>query len=70
MGYDPGAITHTGTITTTGTTITLSGAAQTVVTGTAGVGDNSATWDPALAVAVPASAVGAPYSGTLTQSVS
>jgi hypothetical protein len=69
VGYDPGTITTTGTITATGTPITLSGTAATVVTGTAGVGDNTARWDPTLSVAVPASAVGGIYTGTLTQSV-
>lgn len=68
--YDPGTITTTGTITATGTPVTLSNSAQTVVTGSAGVGDNTASWDPTIAVAVPASAVGGLYSGTLTQSVS
>jgi hypothetical protein len=70
VSYTPGAITTTGTITATGFAITLSGTPQTVVTGTAGVGDNSASWDPALSVAVPAAAVTGTYSGTLTQSVS
>jgi hypothetical protein len=70
VGYDPGSITTTGTITVTGTPITLSGTATPVVDGTAGVGNNTATWNPALAVAVPASAVGGIYTGTLTQSVS
>lgn len=70
VGYDPGSITTTGTITATGTPITLSGTATPVVTGTAGVGDNTATWDPTISVAVPASAVGGAYTGTLTQSVS
>jgi hypothetical protein len=69
VGYDPGSITTTGTITATGTPITLSGTAAPVVTGTAGVGDNTATWNPTLSVAVPASAVGGIYTGTLTQSV-
>ncbi len=50
-------------------TITLSGTAAPVVDGTAGVGNNSATWDPTIAVAVPATAVGGAYTGTLTQSV-
>jgi hypothetical protein len=69
--YDPGSITSTtGTITVTpASAITLSGTAQTVVTGTDGVGNNTATWDPTLAVAVPAAAVGGVYTGTLTQSV-
>jgi hypothetical protein len=70
VGYNPGSITTTGTITATGTPITLSGTAAPVVTGTAGVGNNTATWNPALAVAVPAAAVGGTYTGTLTQSVS
>jgi hypothetical protein len=70
--YDSGTPTTTGTITATGTggPIALSNGAQTVVTGTAGVGDNTATWDPTVAVAIPAAAVGGPYTGTLTHSVS
>jgi hypothetical protein len=77
VGYTVGPITTTGTITATATNRPagtaagdLSGAAQAVVTGTAGVGDNTAGWDPAISVAVPASAVGGIYTGTLTQSVS
>jgi hypothetical protein len=77
VGYAVGPITTTGTITATGTSLPagvvagdLSGTAQPVVTGTAGVGDNSATWDPTLSVAVPASAVGGAYTGTITHSVS
>jgi hypothetical protein len=68
--YTPGTITTTGTITATGTAITLSNGDQTVVTGTAGVGDNTASWNPAIAVAIPAAAVGGVYTGTLAQSVS
>jgi hypothetical protein len=70
VGYSPGTITTTGTITATPTAITLSGTAQPVVTGTAGVGDNTASWNPTLTVSVPASAVGGAYTGTLTESVS
>jgi hypothetical protein len=68
--YDPGVITTTGTITATGTGITLSGTPEPVVRGTAGTGDNTASWDPTIAVTVPASAVVGTYTGTLTQSVS
>jgi hypothetical protein len=68
--YSPGTPYTTGTITATPTNITLTGGAQTVVAGTAGVGNNTATWNPAIAVAVPAAAVGGLYTGTLTQSVS
>jgi hypothetical protein len=67
--YTPGAITTTGTVTATGTAITLSGTPQTVVTAT-GSGNSTASWDPTIAVAVPAAAVGGTYTGTLTQSVS
>lgn len=68
--YTPGTITTTGTITTNGTTVPLSGAPQTVVAGTAGIGDNSASWNPVLAVAVPGTNVIGVYAGTLTESVS
>ena len=68
--YSPGTITTTGTITATPTDITLDGEPQTVVAGTAGVGNNTASWNPTVAVAVPAAAVGGTYTGTLTQSVS
>lgn len=67
--YTPGAITTTGTLTATGSVITLSGAPQTVVTAS-GSGNNTASWDPTIAVAVPAAAVGGTYTSILTQSVS
>jgi hypothetical protein len=69
VGYNPGSITTTGTITATGTPITLANTPAPVVTGTAGVGNNTASWNPNIAVAVPAAAVGGTYTGTLTQSV-
>ncbi|MFD8756002.1 hypothetical protein ACFV0O_34255 [Kitasatospora sp. NPDC059577] len=67
--YSVGAVTTTGTITATPTNITLSNSPQTVVTGSSGVGDNTATWDPTVSISVPASAVSGSYSGTLTHSV-
>lgn len=70
VNYNPGEITTTGTITATGTTVTLSGSPQAVVTGTAGVGNNTASWDPGMVVSVPNGNVGGVYTGTLTQSVS
>jgi hypothetical protein len=74
VSYDPGTITTTGVITATGTTIALANSQvpaldNTVVAGTDGIGDNSATWDPIISVAVPAGAVAGAYTGTLTQSV-
>jgi hypothetical protein len=68
--YAPGSVTTTGVITVTTTNITLSNSPQTVLTGSGGVGDNTASWNPSVAVSVPASAVGGTYTGTLTQSVS
>ncbi|MDH6124622.1 hypothetical protein P3T39_001564 [Kitasatospora sp. GP82] len=41
----------------------------TAFTLTAGVGNNSASWNPTLVVAVPAAAVGGNYTGTVTHSV-
>ena len=70
VAYTVGPITTTGTISTLGTDIlALSGTATPVVAGTAGVGDNGATWTPTISVAVPAGAVAGGYSGTITQSV-
>jgi hypothetical protein len=68
--YQPGTITTTGTITVTPTNLTLANTAQSAVTGSDGVGDNTASWDPSVGVAVPASAVAGVYTGTLTHSVS
>jgi len=66
--YDPVLVTSTGTITTSEAPITLSTAGQTIVSGTAGVGDNSASWSPTESVAIPASAVHGLYTSTLTES--
>lgn len=69
--YTASTLSHTGTITVTATppTLALSNTATPDVYGTAGIGDNSATWNPTIAVAVPAAAVAGTYTGTLTQSV-
>ncbi|MFH8388137.1 hypothetical protein [Streptomyces sp. NPDC018036] len=67
--YTPGSVTTTGTITATPTAVTLSNSSQVVLTGSAGVGDNTATWNPTVAVSVPAGSIGGNYTGTLTQSV-
>jgi hypothetical protein len=69
VGYDPGTITPTGTVTVTGIPITLAGTPAPVVGGTGVIGDNTATWNPTLSVAVPANAVSGTYTGVLTQSV-
>lgn len=53
---------------TAGDAVALS-TSPTAMSLTAGVGDNSATWDPTLVVTPPTSAVGGLYSGTVTHSV-
>lgn len=69
--YTGGSFTPSGTISVSATplTLTLSNDATSDVYGTAGVGDNSATWNPTLDVAIPGTAVGGTYTGTVTQSV-
>lgn len=69
VSYTPGTVTTTGTVTATPSSITLSNDSQTVLTATGIIGDNTASWDPSLGVAVPASAVGGVYTATLTHSV-
>lgn len=68
--YSPGTITTTGTITVTPTPVTLSNSAQPTLTGSAGVGDNTASWNPTVSINIPASAIGGLYTGTVTHSVS
>jgi hypothetical protein len=69
--YTTGTVAHTGTVTTAASgPFTLSGAPQTVVAATGINGNDTATWNPALTVDVPAGAVGGVYTATLTHSVS
>ena len=68
--YAPGVISKTGTVTTAASDITLTTSPQTVVAASAGVGNNTASWNPTISVAVPSTAVGGAYTSTLTQSVS
>jgi hypothetical protein len=70
VDYAPGTITTTGGITATPHNITLDHEATLVVAGTAGVGNNTASWNPTLTVHVPVQAVTGTYTGTLIQSVS
>ena len=67
--YTTGTATRTGVVVVTPVpTLTLAVASQTVVTG-AGVGNNSAAWNPTVAIAVPAAAVTGLYTGTISHSV-
>jgi hypothetical protein len=70
VDYALGAITKSGNITTTGFGITMSNSPQTVVTGSSGVGNNSASWDPTITVHVPDAAVNGTYAGIIAHSVS
>jgi hypothetical protein len=63
--------TTTGSATFTPTPVTvLSGLPQAVVTATSANGDNSATWNPQIQVAVPIMAVVGTYTAVITNSVS
>jgi hypothetical protein len=50
--------------------LALTGAAQTLVTAIAVVGNNSATFNPSIAVTVPSNATAGTYTGVITQTVS
>jgi hypothetical protein len=66
------ATTGTGTFTpgqaTSGDEVGL-GSSRTAFTETAGVGNNSASWNPTIDVDTPAAAVAGTYTGTVTHSV-
>jgi hypothetical protein len=69
--YAPGTVTTTGTVTTSeADSATLSNGAQDVVGGSLIEGDNTATWDATVVVAIPDTAVVGAYTGLLVSSVS
>ena len=69
VGYTAGAITKTGTATfTANNPVNLTGAVA-AVTATGITGDNSATWNPTINVAVPGGTIANVYSATITHSV-
>lgn len=69
VGYTAGAITKVGTATyTANNPPNLTGAAP-AVTATGITGDNSATWNPTINVAVPGGLAAGVYSATITHSV-
>lgn len=69
VDYAPGTVTTTGTITPTGTDAAGLAAAQTVVSGTAARGNNTATWNPTLTVTLPTDALAGVYTGIVSTSV-
>jgi hypothetical protein len=70
VDYTGGVVDSTGTSTVADGTTTALGVTPVSVIGASGVsGDNTATWNPTLDVAMPASALADDYSGTVTTSV-
>jgi hypothetical protein len=69
ISYTAGTITQVGTATyTANNPVNLTGVVP-AVTATGITGDNSATWDPTINVAVPGGFAAAVYSATITHSV-
>ena len=69
VGYTVGSITKVGTATyTANNPPNLSGVAP-AVTATGITGDNSATWNPTISVAIPGGMAAGVYSATITHSV-
>jgi hypothetical protein len=70
IGYTVGTITQAGTATYAADNPPNLTGVSPVVTATGITGDNSATWDPTINVAVPGGTVPGQYSGSITHSVS
>ena len=70
MTYTPGTATVVGHATVTPISLTAMTTAGTVQTATAVIGVNTATWNPSIAVTIPAGAVAGTYNATITHSVS
>ena len=69
VGYTAGTITKVGTATyTANDPPNLTGVAP-AVTATGITGDNSATWNPTISVAVPGGTATGVYSATITHSI-
>jgi hypothetical protein len=70
VSYSAGAITKVGTATyTANNPVDLTGVVA-VVTATGITGDNSATWNPTISIAVPGGMVAGTYAALITHSVS
>jgi len=69
VGYTAGTITKVGTATYTANNPAALTGVIAVVTATGITGDNSATWNPMINVAVPGSLAAGVYSATITHSV-
>lgn len=64
------AVVTSGTYVSEATGLVLSGTAQSFVTATAVVGNNSASFNPSIAVTIPSDATAGTYTGAITQTVS
>lgn len=64
------AVVTSGTYLTQATGLALTSTAQSFVTATAVVGNNSATFNPSIAVTIPGNATAGDYAGVITQTVS
>jgi hypothetical protein len=69
IGYTTGTITKVGTATYTANDPPDLTGVSAAVTATAITGDNSATWNPTINVAVPGATAAGTYTGTITHSV-
>jgi len=69
VGYSAGTITKVGTATYTANDPSDLTGVVSAVTATGITGDNSATWNPTITVAVPGGIAAAVYSATITHSV-
>ena len=70
VSYSAGTITKVGTATYTANNPGDLTAVVAVVTATGITGDNSATWDPTITIAVPGGMVAGTYAALITHSVS
>jgi hypothetical protein len=75
--FVPGVVSTTGTVLATAGTylsaatgLALTSSAQTLVTATAVVGNNTATFNPSLSITIPGDATAGAYTGVVTQTVS
>ena len=70
VAYSAGTITTTGIVVTTSSgVVPLTALPLPVVLGTVALGNNTASWNPALTVALPPTSLAGLYTGTVTTSV-
>jgi hypothetical protein len=70
VSYSANTVASTGIVTAESEGATVIDTAATVVAGTDVSGNNTASYDPSLTVALPASALVGDYTGTVTTSIS